>query len=74
MDLLTRESFPTAEPLNHECPYEEVLKERRRVLGERGISSSLVVAQLHQGTKCPPTHVDNQPTIEWSDFLDNTSL
>ncbi len=70
MDLLTRESLQAPKSLDHECPYEDVLKERRRVLGERG----LLVAQLHRGNKCPPTHVDNQPTIEWSDFLDNTSL
>lgn len=66
----------------HACPYGEriIRSDKLRSLGARGLNTlelSLLtdeLARLHADDTCPPTHVGNSPTKEWSDWVRATKV
>lgn len=80
MALPATESFPSTSA-DHDCPYETYAERMRTRIGIRGVSSALwmsqlerTLASLHSDGECPPTHIDNQPSTEWDDFINTVTI
>lgn len=80
MSVASREAllvpFQTAVE-EHDCPYAERIIKLSRLQNIGGTAfglSSLLeeMTELHADSACPPTHIDQSPTKEWSDWVRGT--
>ena len=67
---------------DHDCAYADRLirQETRLRAGSYGISLAALsghvneLVRLHSDNACPPTHIDNSPTSEWADWVQDTAI
>ena len=72
LDQLTAPFHQAVE--DHSCPYAErvLFFEHTANLGTVAFLLSEFerdLARIHADGTCPPTHIDNSPTTEWSDLV-----
>lgn len=62
--------------VGHECPYVNRIYRTSVSLGTTTHLATLVesLRDIHRQGTCPPTHIDNSPTREWSDWVDDTAI
>lgn len=66
---------------DHDCSYAERLLrvETSQRTGSYGIALAVLsghvteLVKLHNDNSCPPTHINNGPTSEWADWVQDTA-